>query len=131
MSRQPDSGFRSGLDAVMLAAAVPARPGETCWNWVRARARQPVPGGAGAGHVPSPAWKSIRSWRRWPAATRASTAWQCHVRRAADIFALPPELKRDFDQVFCNPPFMASGQASPDAARARALSDDGQLAATG
>src|SRR5471032_1480038 len=25
---QPQSGFRSGLDAVMLAAAVPARPGQ-------------------------------------------------------------------------------------------------------
>ena len=28
---------------------------------------------------------------------------------AADIFALPPELKRDFDQVFCNPPFHGEG----------------------
>ena len=26
---QPESGFRSGLDAVMLAAAVPAQPGDT------------------------------------------------------------------------------------------------------
>ena len=39
---------------------------------------------------------------------------------AADIFALPPELKRDFDQVFCNPPFHGEGQASPDAAPRRA-----------
>jgi tRNA1Val (adenine37-N6)-methyltransferase len=26
--RQPDTGFRSGLEPVLLAASVPARPGE-------------------------------------------------------------------------------------------------------
>ena len=46
----------------------------------------------------------------------------------ADIFALPAELKRDFDHVFCNPPFHGEGQASPDPARARALMDGGRLA---
>jgi len=46
---------------------------------------------------------------------------------AADIFALPPELRRDFDQVFANPPFHGEGQASPDPARAAALMDDGLL----
>ncbi len=44
-----------------------------------------------------------------------------------DIFALPPDLKLDFDQVFCNPPFHGEGQASPDAARATALMDHGKL----
>ena len=28
-ARQPESGFRSGTDAVLLAAAVPAKAGET------------------------------------------------------------------------------------------------------
>jgi len=46
---------------------------------------------------------------------------------AADIFALPKDLKRDFDQVLANPPFHGEGQASPDAARAAALMDDGAL----
>lgn len=46
---------------------------------------------------------------------------------AADIFALPPELKRDFDQVFANPPFHGEGQASPDERRAAALIDGGKL----
>src|SRR5690348_15725044 len=46
---------------------------------------------------------------------------------AADIFALPPELKRDFDQVFANPPFHGEGQASPDERRAAALMDEGRL----
>jgi tRNA1(Val) A37 N6-methylase TrmN6 len=46
---------------------------------------------------------------------------------SADIFALPPSLKRDFDHVFANPPFHGEGQVPPDAARARALNDQGQL----
>ena len=46
---------------------------------------------------------------------------------AADIFHLPPELKRDFDQVFCNPPFHGDGRVSPDATRATALNDGGKL----
>ena len=40
---------------------------------------------------------------------------------------LPAALKRDFDHVFCNPPFDGEGQASPDAARAAALMDQGRL----
>ena len=45
----------------------------------------------------------------------------------ADIFALPPALRRDFDHVFVNPPFHGEGQLPPDADRARALNDGGQL----
>jgi tRNA1(Val) A37 N6-methylase TrmN6 len=45
----------------------------------------------------------------------------------ADIFALPSELKRDFDQVFCNPPFHGEGQVSPNEMRATALMDQGRL----
>ena len=48
---------------------------------------------------------------------------------AANIFALPPDLRQDFDQVFCNPPFYTEVQVSPDAARATALMDDGKLTA--
>jgi tRNA1(Val) A37 N6-methylase TrmN6 len=46
---------------------------------------------------------------------------------AADIFALPVEMKRDFDQVFCNPPFHGEGQVSPNEMRATALMDQGRL----
>jgi tRNA1(Val) A37 N6-methylase TrmN6 len=47
---------------------------------------------------------------------------------AADIFALPPQLKRDFDHVFCNPPFHGEGESSPDESRSKALMDQGRLA---
>ncbi len=123
---QPQAGFRSGLDAVMLAAAVPARGGETGLEL-----------GAGAGTV------SLCLWARVPgvsltgveidaglvalARTNAAANGADAHFVAADIFALPPALKRGFDQVFCNPPFHSGGRASPDAARATALTDAGAL----
>lgn len=52
----------------------------------------------------------------------------CNCRfLAADIFHLPPELKRDFDHVFCNPPFHGPGAVSPSDRRATALRDAGKL----
>ncbi len=46
---------------------------------------------------------------------------------AADIFDLPPALRGQFGQVFCNPPFHGEGTAPPDAGRAGALRDEGRL----
>jgi len=124
---QLQSGFRSGLDAVMLAAAVPARDGESALEL-----------GAGCGTVSlcleaRVAGVTIIGVER--DAELAALAGQNAVANnakarfvAADIFALPPDLKRDFDQVFANPPFHGEGQSSPDAARAAALMDDGRLA---
>ena len=37
--RQPRRGHRVGHDAILLAAAVPARAGETVIDWVRGSAR--------------------------------------------------------------------------------------------
>ena len=118
---QPESGFRSGLDAVMLAAAVPARAGQTALEL-----------GAGAGtaslclaaRVPGPCSDGCGDRHRPGRAGRPTMpppmAWRGAICRA-DIFALPSELKRDFDHVFCNPPFHGEGQVSPDAdARHRA-----------
>jgi tRNA1(Val) A37 N6-methylase TrmN6 len=49
---------------------------------------------------------------------------------AVDALELPSDMKRDYGHVFCNPPFhSADGEDSPDAERARALQDGGELAA--
>jgi tRNA1(Val) A37 N6-methylase TrmN6 len=123
---QPETGFRSGLDAVMLAAAVPAIAGQAALEL-----------GAGAGtaslclaaRVPRLSIigvereESLVTLARENAATNNADC----TFVAADIFALPAELKRDFNQVFVNPPFHGEGQASPDDKRAAALMDDGQL----
>ena len=124
---QSETGFRSGLDAVMLAAAVPALAGQSALEL-----------GAGAGtaalcleaRVPGIVITGVeRDGTLAALAGDNAAANQAQARFvAADIFALPPELKRDFDQVFCNPPFHGEGQASPDPARAAALMDEGKLA---
>ena len=123
---QPETGFRSGLDAVMLAAAVPAREGQTALEL-----------GAGAGtarlcllaRVPGAVVTGVEIDKGLAvlAAENASANQMTARFLAADIFALPTELKRDFDQVFCNPPFHGEGQVSPDAARSTALMDRGRL----
>ena len=123
---QPGTGFRSGLDAVMLAAAVPARDGQTALEL-----------GAGAGtaalclqarvpHVVVTGVEIDESLVALAAGNAAANGMTASFV-TADIFALPTELKRDFDQVFCNPPFHGEGQVSPDAARASALMDQGRL----
>jgi tRNA1Val (adenine37-N6)-methyltransferase len=123
---QPGTGFRSGLDAVMLAAAVPAKPGDSALEL-----------GAGAGtaslcleaRVPGVNITGVELDAELIALARENAAAnnaRAHFT-AADIFALPPDLKRDFDQVFANPPFHGEGQVSPDPARASALMDDGRL----
>jgi tRNA1(Val) A37 N6-methylase TrmN6 len=123
---QPETGFRSGLDAVMLAAAVPARDGQAALEL-----------GAGAGtaglcllaRVPGATLTGVEINQNLVALAHDNAAANGMTARfvAADIFAMPADLKRDFDQVFCNPPFHGEGQASPDAARAAALMDEGRL----
>ncbi|HEX4177844.1 MAG TPA: methyltransferase [Rhizomicrobium sp.] len=124
--KQPEQGFRSGLDAVMLAAAVPARAGDNALELgagtgtVSLCLAARVPGTVITGAEIDPGLVELAT------ANAAANSSTCRFV-AADIFALPPDLKRDFDQVFCNPPFHGEGQVSPDAARATALSDGGRL----
>lgn len=127
IAAQPQDGFQSGSDAVFLAAAIPARAGEKTLEL-----------GAGSGvaslcleaRVPGVLITGVE--RDPELAALANQNAQANKAKAhflsADIFVLPPELKRDFDQVFANPPFHGEGQVSPDAARAAALMDDGKLA---
>lgn len=123
---QPRNGFRAGLDAVMLAAAVP-------------EAESALELGAGAGTASlclaarltdmavigieiDPALTKLANENA--AANKVSE----RVRFVTgDVFALPPEWKREFGTVLMNPPFHGEGQSSPDPSRARALMDRGSL----
>lgn len=123
---QPQTGFRSGLDAVMLAAAVPAGAGQRALEL-----------GAGAGtaslclaaRVAGTLITGVEIDLSLVELARSNAAANCSDCRfvAGDIFHMPQELKQDFDQVFCNPPFHGEGQASPNGARNLALSDGGKL----
>ena len=123
---QPEFGLRSGLDAVMLAAAVPAKSGQSAFEL-----------GAGVGtaslcllaRVPELTVTGIEIDPELAAVAQINATENSVEARfvTGDIFDLPAELKRDFDHVFCNPPFHFESQASPDLVRATALMDLGRL----
>ncbi|HXC56438.1 MAG TPA: DUF2007 domain-containing protein [Rhizomicrobium sp.] len=129
--RQFADGFRAGLDAVMLAAAVPAEAGEAVLEL-----------GSGAGTA------SLCLAARAAGVTVTGAEIESELVTLAngnatqnglgdrvvfvtvDALALPSDMRRDYAHVLCNPPFHgADGEQSPDALRAEAMHDDGQLAA--
>jgi tRNA1Val (adenine37-N6)-methyltransferase len=128
--RQFEHGFRAGLDAVMLAAAVPAGAGDTVLEL-----------GSGAGAA------SLCLAARIAGATITGVEIESELVTLAngnagangfedravfvtvDALDLPADMKHDYDHVFCNPPFHGvDGATSPDAMRAGATHDDGALA---
>jgi tRNA1(Val) A37 N6-methylase TrmN6 len=127
--RQSETGFRAGLDAVMLAAAVPA--GDAALE---------LGAGAGTASLCLAARRgdmSITGLEIEPALVALANANAVAndmagrvVFAIADIFDLPEAYRRQFNHVLSNPPFHdEDGQAAPDPARARALQDGGSLAA--
>ncbi|HEV7960358.1 MAG TPA: methyltransferase [Rhizomicrobium sp.] len=123
---QPENGFRAGLDAVMLAAAVP-------------EGRNALELGAGAGTASlclaaRLTGISVTGIEIDPVLVKlanenaAANGMAERMRfAAADVFALPLEFKREYDAVLMNPPFHGEGQSSADPSRARALMDQGAL----
>ncbi|MSO64405.1 MAG: methyltransferase domain-containing protein [Alphaproteobacteria bacterium] len=135
--RQPAKGFRTGIDAVLLAAAIPARPGDTV-----------VDVGCGVGGV------ALCLAARVPAATvvgldreaplvdlarvnAALNGWTDRVSFAvADVAALPAPMRGQFDHAATNPPYWRHGTRSSDPGRAGARHEtdvtlDQWVAATG
>ncbi len=128
--RQPTGGFRSGLDAVMLAAAVPAEDGGDALEL-----------GAGAGAASLclaariPACRIIGIEIDGGLVALANTnahanGVDARVRFvAADVLSMPAEFKRGFHHVFSNPPFHRSeGEYPSDESRRLSLSDIGCFA---
>lgn len=128
--RQLAHGFRAGLDAVMLAAAVPARSGDNVLEL-----------GSGAGTASlclatRVSGVSVTGAEIDTELVRLSngnaTANQLGGRAVfvtVDVLDLPADMKRDYAHVFCNPPFHGpQGERSPDDGRATATHDDGMLA---
>lgn len=123
--RQPREGFRSGTDAVMLAAAVPAFAGDQvlelgCGVGIASlclSARVPDCRVIGIDIVPD-----LIAVARDNARTNRSEQ-RVHFE-SADALQLPKHLRKGFGHVLCNPPFhQCAGVISPNADRARALSD--------
>lgn len=127
--RQPAAGYRAGADAVMLAAACPARGGQRV-----------IELGCGAGaallclalRVPGLVLTGIERHPATADLARHNAATNGIAARilTADIAALPAGLRGEgFDHVIANPPFFAAGTAAPDPARAAARHEDTPLEA--
>jgi len=122
---QPRAGYRAGIDPVLLAAAVPARPGQsvlelgcgvgTASLCLGAR----VAGLRLTGVEVQPAYADLA--RRNAAANGIALAVV-----VADLAALPADLRgQGFDHVIANPPYhsRARGSAAPDPGRETALGE--------
>ena len=103
--RQPARGFRSGLDAMLLAASVPARPSESALEL-----------GCGAGaailalgtRVPGLTLAGLELQPAYAALARDNAALNALSLEVleGDVAAPPPELRaRAFDHVLLNPPY--------------------------
>ncbi|HHW32616.1 MAG TPA: methyltransferase [Paracoccus solventivorans] len=125
--RQPARGYRAGTDAVMLAAACPARPGERVLEL-----------GCGAGvalfclgaRVPGVALTGLERQEELAALARHNVAATGIAARivTGDLAQMPAALRAEsFDHVIANPPFFASGTRAPDAARAAARHEETAL----
>ncbi len=116
--RQPASGHRTGIEPVLLAAAVPARSGDRVLEGGTGAGAallclaQRVPGVAGLGVEREPALAAL-------AAANFALNGQTSLQAAAgDIAALA---EGPFDHAMANPPWhAASGTHSPDALREQA-----------
>ena len=136
--RQPKSGHRAGHDAMLLAAATPARPGDRVVDFgagVGAAGLAVARRVAGIELVLVEIDESLADWRAtMPLERHRGRGRSCSMSTAeADAFAAAGLGPDSVDVVLMNPPFndAARHRASPDKARARAhvatTSDAGKL----
>lgn len=126
---QPRKGYRAGVDAVFLASAVPAEPGQTALEL-----------GCGAGvaslclstRVPGVSITGIELQETYAAlAARNATENSAEIDVIqADILAMPARLRQTtFDHVFFNPPYFDRRNSVPadDPGRETAFGENAPL----
>ena len=121
---QPRRGYRSGADAVMLAAACGAAPGQSVLEL-----------GCGAGvaslclgwRVPGALLTGLERQADYAELARQNAARNSLPLRvvAGDLARMPAELRAEsFDHVIANPPFFLGGTAPEDGGRGEARHED-------
>jgi tRNA1(Val) A37 N6-methylase TrmN6 len=126
---QPRDGYRAATDPVLLAAACPARPGESvlelgCGAGVASLCLgRRVQGLALDGLERQPAYADL-------ARRNAARNGIALTVTEGDLAAMPAPLRRPFDHVIANPPYFATGSGSPaeDAGREAAQREATPLA---
>ncbi|MFA5539619.1 MAG: methyltransferase [Gemmobacter sp.] len=126
---QPRRGYRGAADPVLLAAAVPARPGQTvlelgCGAGVASLCLGARVAGLDlAGLELQPAYAALARRN----AERNRIALAVH---GGDLAAMPAALRRGFDHVIANPPYYPAraGTAARDPGRETALREATPLA---
>lgn len=127
---QPKQGYRAGMDPVLLAAAVVAKPGQSvlelgCGVGVASLCLAHRVGDLHiTGIERQPAYADLA--RRNTAEAGVDASILC-----ADLAGLPPELRQQsFDHVIANPPYFAAGDGTEarDAGREAALREETPLA---
>ncbi len=125
---QPARGYRAGADAVMLAAACPARPGESVLEL-----------GCGAGvaliclgaRVPGLRLAGLELQPDYGALARRNAAANGLVAEITegDLTRMPAALRaQGFDHVIANPPYFLGGSVAPDPGRGTARHEATPLA---
>jgi tRNA1(Val) A37 N6-methylase TrmN6 len=127
---QPARGFRSGMDAVLLAAAVPARPGESALDLGCGAGAAALALGARVGGM---ALAGLEAQPAYAALARANAARNGIALEVieGDVAAPPAVLRgRAFDHVLMNPPFFdrAASSRAADPGRDLAQGGDAPLA---
>ncbi len=125
---QPRSGYRAGVDPVLLAACVPARQGQTVLEL-----------GCGAGaaiqcllaRVPDLQSTGVELQPAYADLARRNAIENVEITVVeADLNALPDDLRQmQFDHVIANPPYYRAGAHSPasDTGRRMALGENTPL----
>lgn len=123
--RQPAEGYRVAVDTLLLAAAVPARAGE---SWVELGAGVGAAALAVAVRVPG---VRVLALEREPALAhalkanaRANGCAEAVATIAADV-ARPPLRRAGVDGVFLNPPYGSDGGSAPRTALGRRARREG------
>lgn len=122
---QPKSGYRAGIDPVLLAAAVPAQAGQSVLEL-----------GCGAGaavlclsvRVPNLRLSGVELQSEYADLARRNAKENAADLQVfcADLTQLPQDLRQEqFDHVIANPPYYRAGAHSParDHGRSRALGE--------
>ncbi|HIC67108.1 MAG: tRNA1(Val) (adenine(37)-N6)-methyltransferase [Paracoccus sp. (in: a-proteobacteria)] len=126
---QPVRGYRSGADAVMLAAACPAEAGQSVLEL-----------GCGAGiaslclgwRVPNLALTGLERQGVYAELARQNAARNGIAMRVVvgDLMRMPSGLRTEsFDHVIANPPYFLGGTAAAEPGRAEARHEDAPLRA--